>query len=594
MSKETGMKKCFKMCIHLIGQTMHQDKTVIIKDILIGLIREARSMANIFLPAAILSLIVSERGTNRALLAAAGVNVVLVLLGVILEQLKWDNSIRASKVVDSLLWGLNRKEMDIDYAQTEQSENMQAFYVARDSIWNVDDVHHMLFNVIFSKIITLLVTFLVFTSVHILAAAAVVITVVLEYLVNVLWVSKKEYATDKEISRLGPKRRYVDDILFDQKAMRDMIFNSSRSFLLQKRGMLTGKMVALKKEKADTDFVESTITAALSFIRTLIVFLIAMGRYLSGSLPISSFLVFTGAAQEMTYGLFQISDALSYIRRAAHYYEDYSQYMNLPQTNDTGTLPLPNRVHEIEFQDVSFRYQNREEEALSHVSFRMKTDETIAIVGENGAGKSTLVRLLLRLDQVTQGDILLDGKSIYEYSYEEYIRHWAPVFQDFNLYSFTVGENVGFDREHDEEKLYQILDKVGLRERVESLSEGLATAYSKRFDENGVVFSGGQEQKLAIARAYAKGEDASLILDEPTAALDPLTEYEINRLIAGSSSENFVIFISHRLNTTRFADRILVLDQGRLIEEGSHEELMGKMDGLYREMFLLQSSLYRK
>ncbi|MCD7842892.1 MAG: hypothetical protein LUG56_10535, partial [Lachnospiraceae bacterium] len=118
MSKETGMKKCFKMCIYLIGQTMHQDKTVIMKDILIGLIREARSMANIFLPAAILSLIVSERGTNRALLAAAGVNAALVLLGVILEHLKWDNSIRAGKVVDSLLWELNRKEMDIDYVQT--------------------------------------------------------------------------------------------------------------------------------------------------------------------------------------------------------------------------------------------------------------------------------------------------------------------------------------------------------------------------------------------------------------------------------------------------------------------------------------------
>lgn len=245
---------------------------------------------------------------------------------------------------------------------------------------------------------------------------------------------------------------------------------------------------------------------------------------------------------------------------------------------------------EIEFKDVSFKYPNTEKYILKNVSVTIKSGEHVAIVGQNGAGKTTFIKLLCHLYDNYEGKILINGKEAGEYSFREYIRLLSVVFQDFRLFAFTIKENVTVfqDKKVDLEEIYKI---AGIEDWITGLEEKDSTHIYKMFVENGVEPSGGQAQKLAIARALYKNAPI-VVLDEPTAALDPISEYEVyknfDKLVHGKTA----IYISHRLSSCRFCDRIIVLENGLVVEEGSHEELMENEKGLYFNMYNVQARHY--
>ena len=245
---------------------------------------------------------------------------------------------------------------------------------------------------------------------------------------------------------------------------------------------------------------------------------------------------------------------------------------------------------EIEFKDVSFKYPNTEKYILKNVSVTIKSGEHVAIVGQNGAGKTTFIKLLCHLYDNYEGKILINGREAGEYSFREYIRLLSVVFQDFRLFAFTIKENVTVfqDKKVDLEEIYKI---AGIEDWINSLEEKDSTHIYKMFVENGVEPSGGQAQKLAIARALYKNAPI-VVLDEPTAALDPISEYEVyknfDKLVHGKTA----IYISHRLSSCRFCDRIIVLENGSVVEEGSHEKLMENTKGLYFKMYNTQAKHY--
>ena len=245
---------------------------------------------------------------------------------------------------------------------------------------------------------------------------------------------------------------------------------------------------------------------------------------------------------------------------------------------------------EIEFKNVSFKYPNTEKYILKNVSATIKAGEHVAIVGQNGAGKTTFIKLLCHLYDNYEGKILINGKEAGEYSFREYIRLLSVVFQDFRLFAFTIKENVTVfqDKKVDLEEIYKI---AGIEDWITGLEEKDSTHIYKMFVENGVEPSGGQAQKLAIARALYKNAPI-VVLDEPTAALDPISEYEVyknfDKLVHGKTA----IYISHRLSSCRFCDRIIVLENGSVVEEGSHEELMENTKGLYFKMYNTQAKHY--
>ena len=245
----------------------------------------------------------------------------------------------------------------------------------------------------------------------------------------------------------------------------------------------------------------------------------------------------------------------------------------------------------LEFRKVSFRYPQSESFVLKEVSLTLREGESLSIVGVNGAGKTTFIKLLCRLYEPTEGEILLNGTNIAEIPYPEYVRQLGVVFQDFRLFAFSMEENITIGMPVSGHTIEQCLDKCGLSEKCKSLPQGLRTNLSKEFDESGVEFSGGEGQKLALARVLYKNAPI-LILDEPAAALDPLAEYELYRRFQEIVEGKCAVYISHRLSSTRFTDKIAVFHQGRVAEYGTHRELMERKDGIYAALFQMQAQYY--
>ncbi len=276
------------------------------------------------------------------------------------------------------------------------------------------------------------------------------------------------------------------------------------------------------------------------------------------------------------------------------------EYLDLPNRKKTGTKPVDAAFlrsaeaggPEIEFKNVSFRYPGTENYVLKNVSTTLKLGKRQALVGENGAGKTTFVKLLCRLYDPTEGEILLDGVDIRQYDYEQYLKLFSFVFQDFKLFALPLGQNIAAGTDVDAEKAETCMKKAAFFDRYQSMPDGLDTFLYKDLSENGVEISGGEAQKLALARALYK--DAPIVvLDEPTAALDPIAEEEIYRNFSAMTEDKTAVYISHRLSSCRFCDEITVFDQGRIVQKGTHAALLRDADGKYAALWNAQAQYYR-
>lgn len=269
-------------------------------------------------------------------------------------------------------------------------------------------------------------------------------------------------------------------------------------------------------------------------------------------------------------------------------------FLDIPCEKYMGTIPTEKRddnEYEFEFRHVYFKYPGSEQYVLRDINLKWRIGEKMALVGRNGSGKSTLVKLLCRLYDPTEGEITLNGIDIKKYKYEEYMELFAVVFQDSRLFSFSIAENVAADTEYDRARAEDCVRRAGLSERLDDMSEGIETCLYKDFDENGVEISGGEAQKLCLARAIYKGSPF-IVLDEPTAALDPISEHDIYTKFNGIVGTRTAIYISHRLSSCRFCDDITVLDNGQIAERGSHEKLLAG-EGTYAKMWAAQAEYYK-
>lgn len=251
----------------------------------------------------------------------------------------------------------------------------------------------------------------------------------------------------------------------------------------------------------------------------------------------------------------------------------------------------PGKFEELEVRNVSFRYQSMSKDALHHINLNIKKGEKIALVGKNGSGKTTLVHLLLRLYDPDQGQLLYNGLDIRKLELEVYRDRFGIVFQDFNLYADTIRNNLFLGGESkSEEEISQIIREFGLENKIRALPDGMDTQLTRELSEDGVLLSGGQSQALAICRIYLTDHDI-FILDEPTSALDPVAEAKFFENIKNIAAEKTVLFISHRLSSAKIADRIYMMEDGEIVEYGTHAQLM-ELDQKYAEMFEIQSQYY--
>lgn len=338
------------------------------------------------------------------------------------------------------------------------------------------------------------------------------------------------------------------------------------------------------------------IDIVLTFLRNGIAYAFLIGITVKNGLPASQFLLYFAALSGFAQWVVEILDKLSVMHKQSLDISTIREFLDWNEPFDlNGGERIafePNKQYEIRLDNVSFRYPKADKDTLSHINLTVHPGEKLAIVGLNGAGKTTLVKLVCGFLDPTEGRILLNGEDIRKFNRNDYYALFSAVFQEFSVLDVTVKENVAQCVDGiDETRVWQCIDKAGLTEKIKSLPKGIETHLGRRVFKDGVEFSGGQTQRLMLARALYKNAPI-LVLDEPTAALDPIAENDIYQKYNDMTHGRTSFFISHRLASTRFCDRIIFVDGGKIAEEGTHDELL-KNGGGYAYLFEVQSKYYR-
>jgi ATP-binding cassette subfamily B protein len=385
------------------------------------------------------------------------------------------------------------------------------------------------------------------------------------------------------IARAKDVRLYRQDITADREMQKLEEHNLKDNVSLRKMSGYKGK------------------TAFVLGVTNALCYMYVAAKAALGAFEVGSIVQYVGALMKLIQSITELFEVVSENRIYTEHLDKLYDYLdiNSEQHKDnaegSAKLPIGNDTHQdltIEFKDVSFKYPNTENYVLKDINAKITTGRKQAFVGANGAGKTTFVKLLCRLYDPTEGQILLNGKDIRDYEFMEYVKLFSFVFQDFKLFAFPLGQNISADLSYDKEKALECIKKVSMFDRYEKMEEGLETYLYKDISENGVSVSGGEAQKIALARALYK--DAPIIvLDEPTAALDPIAEAQVYSDFNSLVDNKTAIYISHRLSSCRFCDEILVFDKGEIVQRGTHSELVNEKNGKYYELWDAQAQYYK-
>jgi ATP-binding cassette subfamily B protein len=338
----------------------------------------------------------------------------------------------------------------------------------------------------------------------------------------------------------------------------------------------------------------SNINTVLSSIIEWLVYIFVGARAICGLIGLGDLFKYINSINQFGQGLTGFLNTFNALRTNNAYLEVLYDYLDIPNNKYQGTLSVEKRDdndYAIEFKNVSFKYPGSDAYALKNLNLKLTVGQRMAVVGMNGSGKTTMIKLLCRLYDPTEGEILLNGFDIKKYDYGEYMDLFSVVFQDFRLFSFPLGQNVASVVNYDNKKAEHCLNMAGFGGRLNEMQKGLETPLYKDFEEDGVEISGGEAQKIALARALYK-DAPFVVLDEPTAALDPIAEFEIYSKFDDIVGEKTAIYISHRLSSCRFCDDIAVFHESKLIQRGSHDALIADANGKYHELWNAQAQYY--
>lgn len=388
-------------------------------------------------------------------------------------------------------------------------------------------------------------------------------------------------------------KMYYLDLLAGVEPQKDIRVMRLEQVIRQEVDRLFGALHENEKQQNRIYVRRNYLQQMIFGLCSLFIYLFVGLRAYAGAITPGNVVTYASGMEQFIYAVNHFSVMIGHLKSAAMYAEDYREFIELGKRKYEGTIPVEKRrdnKFSVEFVNVSFKYPGSDTYVIKNLNLKFVIGEKLAIVGKNGSGKTTFIKLLCRLYDVTEGCIKLNGIDIRKYDYKDYCALFAVVFQDFQIFAFPVGENVAAGSEADEERVISAMKKAGLGERLETLADGLHTCVGKEYDERGLAFSGGEKQKLAIARAVYK-DAAFVIMDEPTAALDPEAEAEIFSGFDKLVGKKTAIYISHRLASCRFCEDILVFDEGKVVQHGSHEELE-RQEGLYRQLWEAQAQYY--
>lgn len=507
-----------------------------------------------------------------------------------------------------------KKAYELEYEAFEKQETLDSIQHAKTAFEGVGGVEtqliflYQIFSEAFSVVFSIFFVISLFLQVgdgapnFFTSYGATAVLLILYTLI--LWINKKISNKSYQVYSDMQERNYhvnsvmgyFSGVIYDEKNAKDLRVFQMQDILLGKHAELSKRALLIY---LDTGKKAGRYYGAAGFLNQAaagLSYVFVGAKAIYGVIGIGDVLLYAGAINQLFDMLIRIGESIFEYSYRADIMKTFEDFINRPSMSYDGTLPIEKRDdarYEFEFHDVSFSYPATEKDAakevLQHVNLKFQIGEKLALVGKNGAGKTTLIKLLCRLYEPTEGYITLNGIDIRKYSYKEYTKAFSVVFQDFNILSLALGENIASGTDVDETRVWKVLEEVALKERVERMAQGI---YSQLYNNNGagIDISGGEAQRLAIARALYK-DAPFVILDEPTAALDPIAEAEIYENFSEMVADKTAIYISHRMSSCKFCDRIIVLDAGRIAETGTHESLL-KQRGIYAQLYETQAKYY--
>ena len=406
--------------------------------------------------------------------------------------------------------------------------------------------------------------------------------------------TKKRFTIFGELVKPARAGAYAYGHVMNYKAGKDIKIYNMKGLIIGELDKVKTAVDEIAKRTTKVQIKSEALGTVLGIGVSGVIYVYVALKALFGGFGPGGIVQYAGALSQLGGGISGFMSSISTLIVNADALKLFYNFIEMPDKMQSGTLTTEKRIdndYEIEFSNVSFKYPGSENWALRNLNMKFNIGQKMAIVGQNGSGKTTMIKLLCRLYDPTEGVITLNGVDIRKYNYKEYLDIFSVVFQDFRLFSFSLGSNVAANVNVDKERAMDCLIKAGFGERMADMHRGLDTPIYKDFENDGVEISGGEAQKIALARALYK-EAPFIILDEPTAALDPISEFEIyskfNEIVGGKTA----IYISHRLSSCRFCDDIAVFHEGKLVQRGSHDKLVEDEAGKYRELWFAQAQYY--
>lgn len=407
--------------------------------------------------------------------------------------------------------------------------------------------------------------------------------------------SKAVYKRDLEMTGNNRTKAYIQRTVFLKDFSKDMRTSNIFAVMMKRFDGAIKANVEILRSYGVKLFAYSMLSTLFSeFIPIIGTYAYAGYQFVKKtSMTVSGFSVVVSSINSVREATMIVAETFDELAQMALYFQNLRDFFECETSVKDGTKTA-GKFRSLEFKNVTFRYPSAKKNSLENVSFKIEKGETVAVVGVNGAGKSTLVKLILRFYDVTDGEILYNGVNIKEYTVDSLRSSFATVFQDYKNFAISVFENVMCREcsEEDKKKAQQALETAGVWDKIKTLSKGGDTVLTREFENDGAGLSGGENQKVSTARLFASEYEIA-ILDEPSSALDPVAEYKMYENLIAATKDKTVIYISHRLSSAVLSDRVFVLGDGRILESGTHKELMAS-GGKYSEMFSLQAAAYKR
>ena len=582
---------------YIMGYAWSQDKVLFAQCGVYTILASIAPFIGIFLPKFLIDELLGQRRIEIILMTLIGFFLLSSVVNYSIAWLRCAYSPRVTKIRTDYITMISDKIMKMDFKNTEDPEVLNKIKSVMNAVMSnntgVEGVYHTLLG-LFGRLTAFVgyISIVLFLSPWILLF--LIINVLISYALT-MRVKKYEYSQKEKAADKDRRTFYVFDTMYDFAYGKDIRIYDLKNILIDKFKKFRGERIDISNDVQEKQLKVKIVDVVLLVIRECVVYGYLIYDVLFRGMGIGNFTMYFSTINGFGDWMKGILGDLAHIKAQNMYLDDLREFLEIKSEDKEKTRDIPiDSSYEIEFKNVSFKYPKTDKYIYKNLSLKIKKGQRLAIVGINGAGKTTFVKLLCRLYEPTSGEILINGVNIKDFSKEEYYKILSVVFQDIKTFAFTVAENVSLENleDVDREKVLHCIEKAGVGDKINSLQKGIDTSLLKILDGEGVELSGGENQKLALARALYKNGKI-VILDEPTSALDAVAEYNIYKGFDELIGDKTAIYISHRLASTKFCDVIAFFENGEIVEYGTHEELL-KKNGKYSDMFNIQAQYYKE